>query len=191
MNAKISFFNKKIFTKDLIKMIPLVLVIGFLLFAVAYSELKGLFHGHYIADIDTGTFKITGNLVKNTFNTLACDGFMMVLLVFYSFCCGVSLFRYLYSHRQCNTIHALPMSRDGMFCTHVLSGLVLLALPLISTALIIGAYIAANGFSFTYVLPWLGVTFGFSLFFFSLTVFTLMLTGHIIALPIMYVFLNF
>lgn len=191
MNVKISFFNKKIFTKNLTKMIPFTLLMGIILLLITLSEMKWLFHGTYMDAVNaTDSFEISGNLVKETFSRLACDGFVMALLIFYSFCCGVSLFRYLFSQRQCKTIHALPISRDGMYCTNILSGLVLLALPLISTALIIGAYIAANGFHITYVLPWLGVTFGFSLFFFSLTIFTLMLVGHIVALPVMYMFLN-
>ena len=189
MNAKTSFFNKNIFFKNIWQAFPLLLTITFTIFIISFSEIHAIFQDSYYISTISGS--ITKELVRSSIQDNACDTIFQLVLIFNSFCSAFWVFRYLYSQRQSRTLHMLPLTRSSLFVTNICSGFVLIALPLVFSALINGFYILAKGYSFFYVLPWMGITLGFSLFFYSLTVFTVMLTGHIVALPVMYVFLNF
>ena len=49
---------------------------------------------------------------------------------------AMAVFSYLYSSRSVDFFHALPVSRDGLFLTNVVSGYSFLALPTLAVALV-------------------------------------------------------
>ena len=52
---------------------------------------------------------------------------------------AMAVFSYLYSSRSVDFFHALPVSRDGLFLTNVVSGYSFLALPTLAVALVIAS----------------------------------------------------
>lgn len=123
----------------------------------------------------------------NSYNHLT----IFMFLPFYSFFCGIYVFRYLYKKKLCTTIHVLPLKRDCFYITNTLSGLCILILPFVITAIILTVYLAILGFAFTYLYPIFLLLIGYCFIFFSLAVFTAMITGYLLAAPIVYFFLNF
>ena len=105
---------------------------------------------------------------------------------------AMAVFSYLYSGRSVDFFHALPVSRDGLFFTSVVSGWSFLALPTLAVALLTLLAEAAMGCLAPGPLGmWLAVMLLMELFFFGFAVFCGMFTGHILAMPIFTGILNF
>lgn len=189
MNAKTSCFNKRIFTKNIWQAFPFILLMTFILLLSTLPTLQS--HFKSLSTAPASTLSNSHMLVKQYLQSSICDSLMKVVLVGYSFCSAFFVFRYLFSQRQCKTLHALPLRRSCLYITNICSGFALLLIPVVLTALIDGIYLGMHDCSVQYVLPWAAVAFSYSLFFYALTVFTIMITGHIVALPIIYIVLNF
>ncbi len=105
---------------------------------------------------------------------------------------AMAVFSYLYSSRSTDFFHALPVSREGLFLTNVVSGYSFLALPTLVTALLTLLAEAVMGCLAPGALAmWLAVMLLMELFFFGFAVFCAMFTGHILAMPIFTGILNF
>jgi ABC-2 type transport system permease protein len=99
----------------------------------------------------------------------------VMLLVLVPILAGIWLFRYLQDDKAADMIHALPVRREILYNTHVLSGLIFLFVPLIITALVSWALVAGLGLphvSFIKILIWLSVSMLLNLLFFLTSVFT-------------------
>ena len=55
--------------------------------------------------------------------------FLVWVSLFYCVMCAMAVYGYLYNHRSACGIHAMPMSRDTLFCTNYLSGVSFFLLP--------------------------------------------------------------
>lgn len=172
--------------KNLWNLLPFIVMITCAMFMGTFSDIHELFLEPY-----RSSGSDMANTVRYSIQNTACTSILQVLLTFNAFFSAFFVFRYLFTQNQNRTIHMLPLTRTSLFATNVCSGFVAMAAPIVFCGLFNGFYVLAKGFSFFYVLPWMGITLGFSLFFYSLAVFTVMLTGHIIALPVLYVFINF
>ena len=105
---------------------------------------------------------------------------------------AMAVFSYLYSSRSVDFFHALPVSRDGLFLTNVVSGYSFLALPTLAVALVTLVAEAGMGCLAPGALGmWLAVMLLMELFFFGFAVFCAMFTGHILAMPVFTGILNF
>ena len=105
---------------------------------------------------------------------------------------AMAVFSYLYSSRSVDFFHALPVSRDGLFLTNVVSGYSFLALPTLAVALVTLVAEAGMGCLAPGDLGmWLAVMLLMELFFFGFAVFCAMFTGHILAMPVFTGILNF
>lgn len=106
--------------------------------------------------------------------------FQVILMILVPVLAGLLLFRYLQDNKAADMIHAWPVQRVTLYNTHILAGLVLLALPLIITALVSWALMAGlgiSGVSAAAVFTWLGVSLLIHLLFFLTSVATGMFTG--------------
>lgn len=102
---------------------------------------------------------------------------------------AMAVFSYLYSSKSVHLIHSLPVTREGLFLTNYLSGLLFLLGPnviVFALSLLAGGAAAPR----TLVL-WLVGQSLMCLFFYSFAVFCAMFTGNLLALPIFYGILNF
>ncbi|MCM3584147.1 DUF6449 domain-containing protein [Mesobacillus maritimus] len=94
---------------------------------------------------------------------------------------SVFLFRYLQVKQSADLMHSLPIRREKLFHHYVLSGIILLILPIIFVAFIImGVHAAFNLSSFFHLKDigyWVGTTIVLDLLIFSAGVFVAMITG--------------
>lgn len=108
------------------------------------------------------------------------SAFQFMLLVLIPIMTGLWLFRYLQENKRNDMIHALPVKRVTLYNTHIFSGIILLSLPLIITALV--SWILVAGMDIEHIgglliLRWLGISLLLNLVFFMATVFTGICTG--------------
>ncbi len=104
----------------------------------------------------------------------------LMLLALVPILAGLWLFRYLQTDKAADMLHALPVQRATLYNTHILAGLIFLAVPLIITALVSWALVAGLGITSINamaVLSWLGISLLINLLFFMTCVATGMFTG--------------
>lgn len=111
---------------------------------------------------------------------------------FYGLAVAWILFLYLHRSRSANFFGALPLRRETMFATHYLAGILCAVVP---NFIIMGATMvagAANGCNLvTESAIWFAAnTLGY-VFYFSLAVLCAMGVGNLVAMPCLYMILNF
>jgi ABC-2 type transport system permease protein len=82
---------------------------------------------------------------------------------------GLLLFRYLQDSRAADMAHALPVRREALYNTHVVTGIIFLFVPLILTALVSWALVSGLGIEDVKginILTWLANCLLFNLLFF-------------------------
>jgi ABC-2 type transport system permease protein len=119
---------------------------------------------------------------------LSSLSFGVGMAVFFGLLSAMAVFSYLYNNRSVQLMHALPITREGLFLTNYLSGLAFLLLP---NVLVFLLSLLAGGYPYPGVLVlWLAAQSLIALFFYSFAVFCAMFTGNLLALPIFYGILN-
>lgn len=189
MKSKTSCFNRTIFKKNFTHFWPLWLLYqAYLLVAVPVSVWQSAASPYYYgAGYEDGSARMY-QLVE-----LAVHRMLLPLPAFlFAGAAALAVFSYLYSAKNANMIHALPVNRLELYVTNYLSGLVFLILPEIITFFITVIVCLANQFTciqylFAALLAQAGVTF----FAYSLAVFVAMFTGHVFAMPCYYVIVNY
>lgn len=100
---------------------------------------------------------------------------------------AVMLFLYLQKSRSVSFFHSLPISREGLFITNVVSAFVTMLIPNVIIAAVMVIQIKVMGcFVLTEVLGWVLIICVEELFFFSLAVFSMIICGNEIAAVITY-----
>lgn len=103
----------------------------------------------------------------------------------------MAAFSYLYSKRSCSLINALPLRRDTAFVTACLTGLLPLLLAEVLTWLIsLGIFAGSETALPEYLNSWLLAALLSTLASYGFALFCAMLTGHILALPVLFLALN-
>lgn len=102
------------------------------------------------------------------------------------------VFSYLYKSRSANFYAALPVKRQTMFLTNYLAGLLYALAPNLLIALVCLPAGALYGTSLVWeLLVWFGCHTLNYVFYYSFAVLLAMIVGHLVALPLLYVVLNF
>jgi len=89
---------------------------------------------------------------------------------------GVVIFRYLQTAASVTSLHAMPFTRATLFNSHVLSGLILITLPIILTGLIL--LIVLKPLYYIYTVNWMWESFIIILVMYVVTVFAGLVTGN-------------
>lgn len=90
--------------------------------------------------------------------------------------CGLTVFSYLQNPSASNHMHSLPLSRSKLFWANVLSGLLMIAAPIIANGIIMSIYAACTGNPMFF--KWMIVTFICSAAVFAITAFAAMISGN-------------
>ena len=176
MKSKISCFNKTIFKKNLTLYWPLW--VGFLLMMLAMVPLN-LYQ--YMRTYTNNPIARQYSALRNVFEVAVEPVVLFIFCVLAVMC----VFSYLYSAKNTNGIHGLPVTRLELFVTNALSAFSFLAVAeLISFIAGVFVGLSCGVTSIEVLLYMLLYQLGITFFGVAFATMIAMLTGHIMAMPI-------
>lgn len=182
MQSKTSFFNRTIFRKNLTRYWPLWGLTSFIGALFPLAMLVNLLHSsHGMSALE----------IREIYYHVLVYAVPVVSIV-YAILCALTVWNYLYNARSVGMMHTLPIRRDSLYFTNVISGMTMMAIPYAVTgALVVLVSLAAGGFDAIGTLVTIGGVICDSVFFFGLATLCAMVVGNIVALPLLYGLLNF
>jgi len=184
MQSKISFFNTGIFKKNATRFLPLwIAYLALWMFLLPFLLLMENSNGLKFDDVYI-------NCLETILHSATTAGY------FIEFCSAAviatAVWSYLYSQKSTGMMAALPVTRNSMFFTNYMTGILIPAACHVIIFLLSIAITASNGLQLAApLLKWLLISTLSYIFFFSFATFAAMLTGHILVVPIIYTILNF
>ena len=183
MRSKTSYFNGTLFKKNLSRYWPLWGLASFGGAMFPLAMLLELLHNgfRFWSPLET----------RQAYYTVLSYGVPVISIV-YAILCAMAVWNYLYNARSVGMMHTLPIRREGLFVTNVLSGLTMMAIPYAVTGvLLVLVSLLFGGFEPVGVLVTVLGVMGESLFFFGLATFCAFIVGNVFMLPALYGLLNF
>ena len=120
MQSKTSFFNRTLFRKNLSRYWPLWGFASFVGFLAPAALL--------VRVIQSGETSVEPLVVREIYYYLVADAVPIVSIA-YAILCAMAVWSYLYNARSVGMMHSLPIRREGLFLTNLLSGLAMMAIP--------------------------------------------------------------
>ena len=177
MKLRTSCFNKAIFRKDMTRFAPvgalytLCLIAGLMLMAGDQNA-----YPYYFAN-----------------SMVVCTQYMSVVNLCYGALMAALLFGDLYNGRMCNGLHAMPLRRQELFVTHIVSGLLYSLVPTAIMALIslpmLGKTIVVDAWKIG-LYWWLGSNLQFVCCF-GIAIFAALCAGNWLGMGIVYALIHF
>lgn len=188
MQSKTFYSKAGLFRACLRRYWPLPLVVlAVLLFWIVFpmaSLLASVQHSEHLAN------PALTNLVRDT--ALSNVTWMPLYTGLFALGTAMVVFEHAYSTRLTGLFASLPARRDAVFSGHWLAGLVMLLVPGVLTALALLAAEAVYGAAdLMSAASWLGVYALECVTFYGIAVFCVMLTGHMLVIPALYLLVNF
>lgn len=183
MRSKTSYFNGTLFKKNLSRYWPLWGLASFGGAMFPLAMLLELLHNgfQFWSPLET----------RQAYYTVLSYGVPVISIV-YAILCAMAVWSYLYNARSVGMMHTLPIRREGLFVTNVLSGLTMMAIPYTVTGvLLVLVTMLFGGFEPVGVLVTVLGVMGESLFFFGLATFCAFIVGNVFMLPALYGLMNF
>ena len=180
MKSRTSFFNFAVLRKNLQRCLPLIIIYT-MIWVVAMP----------LNFLNRQSYYLRDDRIRYLFRDILEYGQNIgtVAAAVYALALAMVIFSYLYNARSANMIHAFPIRREGLFVTNYVSGLVAFFGP--NLFVVLTSMLALQGKCAEALLQWFAMTGLVFIFCYSFAVFLAQLTGHIVALPIFYVILNF
>lgn len=192
MKSKTSYFNRTLFLNLLKRYWPIFAGYFIIWLIILPIALANMLQYSSISMAGTDSRIYVANAGEQILSLGLYGGVIMSMI--FSIFIAMAAFGYLYSSRSVSMICSLPIKREGVFHSVFSAGLVgMLVINIIVFLITLGveaAYgIIAPGAN--YMLQWLAMVCMMNLFFFGFASLCASFTGHILALPIVYVVLNF
>lgn len=195
MKSKISLFNQAVFKRNLTGSwylwAALLLIYLLLLPVNVYGSISEVLR--YSTDADNVLLPslLAYQLLERVWNM----GVFVPFFALAAILCAMNVFSYLFTARNSNMMHTYPVSRISLFVTNYVTGILFLLVPVFLALLLTMAvgtvYGAVDGSVVKYCLIWVATASIENLFFFSMSVCVLMFVGNIVAVPVLYLILNF
>lgn len=189
MRSKRSFFNGTVIKKDILHFTPAWILWLIVLLAFLGSNLSGVLtiSEQYGYEAEMIPFEKTRWLIWTLQGIYTPQLFAIFGCLF-----GLLMFYYLHFSKSANMIHAYPVRRETLFCSHFLSGLLMTTVPAAIGGLVLvffagGIDSRMTGPAFYWML-WAVVA---SFLFYSMTVVLCMLTGVIFVVPVLFLIANY
>lgn len=170
MRSRISFFNRTVFRKDMIRFAP-----AWVIFAAGCMLVVGSSFAYCSP-------ALAGELLTSSLSAMALVNFL------YAPVCALLLYGDLFKARLCNALHAMPLRRETWFGSHFAAGC---CFGLIPYALTAGYAAVILGWNWSVAPVWLLGCMLEYLFFFSTAVLCVFCTGSRFAATVVYGLLNF
>ena len=171
MKLRTSFFDKATFKKDITRFMPLwVLYTVFLLLTMLPTVSGFSYYPH------------PARALNNSLGGLTLANFL------YGILSAQLLFGELFNSRLCNALHAMPVTRQARFGSHVCAGILFAWIPNLLTCVLM---LPSLGHLWYTAFLWLAVCSLQYLFFFGVAVFGAMCTGSRFAMVMVYGIINF
>ena len=187
MKSKTSCFNATIFKKNISHYWPVwVLFLCYLFIILPVNIWTDATNAYYFENVSAAVRdkQIMGNAIRLAITPAPVFLFAAVM--------ALAVFSYLYTARNANAIHALPVNRLELFVTNYVSGLLFLLVPEILAFVAAVMVCLANQItSIEYLFWWLLCVGGVSFFAYSFAVFVAMFTGLAFAMPFYFVIANY
>jgi len=181
MQSKTSFFNKTIFRKNLTKCWPLWAVASFGLSMFPMALLMIVPRDDSVVTMEAAYQLLYGVLRPNLIG--ACV---------YSLIVAAVVWKYLFSTRSIGMMHTLPVRRENLFLTGLLSGFAILLIPYVIAGLLSVAIMGYFGlFPIKAILLCALCVIGEYVVFFGLATFVAFITGTSQGLICIYLVVNF
>lgn len=173
MKSKISFFNAGLIKQDFKQhgWIGLVYLIG-LLFSLPLTLMM-------LASSEMNHYRIPENFFRVGMEI------QIIFILTVPIAAGIFIFRYMQVKDSSDMIHSLPIGRGQLYLNHIVSGLLMLLIPVWVTGAVTGVVSYFHPFSehlaMSDLMVWIGITSLMTLFFFIFSVFVGMNTGQSVA----------
>ncbi len=186
MKSKKSFFNKTIFKKNMTLYWPIWTL--YTLFLVFVQPVMFWSSCYYSKFYESYTYN---DKLRDLMEVIYLDVHVYFIALM-ALASGMALFHYLYNHKSANMIHAFPVDRTQLFGTNVISGLLFLAIPQTISCVLLAIVALLNGvMEVYYVAYWWLLAVGTDIVAMSVVTFCAMFTGHLLALPVYAIVLNY
>lgn len=175
MRSATSFFNPALARSDLRRYWPALFLYVGLWIIFLPVQLWLMAHQGYVPAPDLGVI-CSDRYIAAVIMALIFGGMM-----------AMASFSYLMNPRSVGAMHALPQRRGTLFWTHFLTGWGMLAAGNLLVALLTAGIALLTGVKLTAaLLTWLVVVTLLDLFFMALGTFCAMITGWLLAVPVLY-----
>ena len=175
MRSATSFFNPALARSDLRRYWPALFLYVGLWIIFLPVQLWLMAHQGYVPAPDLGEI-CSDRYIAAVIMALIFGGMM-----------AMASFSYLMNPRSVGAMHALPQRRGTLFWTHFLTGWGMLAAGNLLVALLTAGIALLTGVKLTAaLLTWLVVVTLLDLFFMALGTFCAMITGWLLAVPVLY-----
>ncbi|MBO4678426.1 MAG: ABC transporter permease [Lachnospiraceae bacterium] len=185
MKSKTSLFNVTIFNKNIKRVWPFWGLLSFVAVIPSLLIIMEWIRGEIEIQPNTGAY------VKEMYYTAA--SYVAPFVAFSTaIITAMAVWSYLYSAKSVGAFHSIPVTRTGLFVTSYLSGLAIMLIPYVigGCLFILSMLIVGCGFSMA-VFTLIAAVILDSIFFFSFATVIAMMTGHVLALPLLYFVFNF
>lgn len=171
MKSRTSFFNKAVFRMNLTRFSPVWILYTIFMLMVVVLGLSN-----------------TGGDYWATHHMAEMIPLMGLTNLGYGLICAQILFGDLFNTRHCNALHAMPVTRTGLFLTNILSAFLFSFVPNALAALLAFCMLGAGR---TAALWWLLGSMLEFCFFFGAAVLSMMCVGNRLAMGLVYAIINF
>lgn len=123
---------------------------------------------------------------------VAAVNFIPLMMFIYTILVAMATWSYLFSTRSVSLMHSIPVNRNSLFFTNVLSALTMLVGPLVLYGVLyelIDIYLGSG--DVCALLHFWAISIGESLILFAVATLSAMITGNLFALPIIFVVINY
>lgn len=123
---------------------------------------------------------------------VAAASFIPLMMFIYTILVAMATWSYMFSTRSVSMMHSIPVSRNSLYLTNILSALTMLLGPLVLFGVVyelIDIYLGSG--DVCALLVFWAISIGETIILFAIATLSAMITGNLFALPLLFIVLNY